>query len=288
MTALRNYYDSKTGTSNLPVMFYEYQATSLNISKGAAGTEGSGSEGSFFVNGAFVNSDGNAVGPSFVSGSWSNGTTPKAYEGNRGAVAVSNGAIMVRKFVNNPANDKPKQSTAPTTTGWNVVGDARDIFGVGVSQLLGGGLMLINESRNVIAENRGTQDESTMRPSSRVCLGNRKNGDAFLVLCFGISVEALVSALILKGYEYLVMFDGSQAFWVRKREGPTRMVVDGAKPDARRGLDPLYSLRITGTEVGWSAGFRPERGMSPSASDMSFWRRGGKDRRTERCFIWTQ
>jgi hypothetical protein len=290
MTNPTNYYDNTK--SKLPVMFYEYRARSLSIAQGVTGPNGSGRDGEFYVNGAFVASDGNAVGPSLVNNNWSNGANPDAYSGkegngNRGAVAVSGGKIMVRRFVNDPANDSPKDPAKPFTTGWNVVGDAKNTFGANVSQLMGGGLMLIDESRNVIAENKGKQDESTMRPSSRVCLGNKKNGDAFLVLCFGVAVDSLVTELLGKDYAYLVLFDGSQAFWVRKREGTTRMVIDGAGPD-RRGPDPLYSLSIGGSEVGWSPGFRPKKADSPGANDFNFWKRGGKDGRTEKCFIWTQ
>jgi hypothetical protein len=129
-----------------------------------------------------------------------------------------------------------------------------------------------------------------MRRSSRVCLGNNENGDAFLVLCFGMSAQELLDAFIKKEkkYKYLVMFDGSQAFWVRKREGLTRMVIDGAGPDSRD-LDPVYSLRVGGSEVGWtySSVFALERPPKPPNGD-NFWKRGGNDGRTEKCFIWTQ
>jgi hypothetical protein len=117
--ALTNYYE--LDLSKRPRGFYEHQITSLSMSKGASGSKGSGEEGAFFVNGAFVNAYGDALGPTLIEGNWSNGESPLAYKGNRGAVAVVGSAIKVRKFINNPVNDTTKNPAKPFETGLNVV-----------------------------------------------------------------------------------------------------------------------------------------------------------------------
>jgi hypothetical protein len=280
-------------TSSFPRTALLYRINSLEILNGAdrGGVPNAGIEGFCCVNGVFATGAA-SVGPTLVKGQQPGvGLKPEvayAKDSYRGAVAITHdNKVMVRRFVNDPSNDKI--NAKGVTTNYGVLGDAEKIFGRGVKHFMGGGLMLINDAKNVIDLNKGDQDRDTLRIASHICLGNDNLGNAYFVICFNLDLRMLVPMLINKGLRYLCCFDGSQAFWVRKRDGLTRMCVDGEaryvgrQPDGKeRNLDPVsYCFKASGAEAGWIPLTPPLVTARPTSLD--FWNRKNA---VERCFVW--
>jgi hypothetical protein len=284
-SAPKNFFSADK--SLFPKTIFEYQIGTFDIK---------GVDGFLCVNGTYINSYSlkNAVGPTLIDNVWNTGAdTQKGYSGNRGAVAVVNGSVKVRRFVNDSANDKVTPTKATSSSGvvktvqkydLGIPGDARKIFGGAVSQLMGGGIMLISDGADVMKLNTGDQDDGTLRNAYRVCVGNNSKGDAFLVLCFGADLAMVVSLLVARGYTHLCSFDGSQAFWVRKRDGVTRMCIDGSRLVLpTRSLDPVsYCLKMSGTDGKWLMEAPTLQSANPG-NNLGFW---GRDGKTEKCFVW--
>lgn len=184
------------------------------------------------TNGSFFYWDKNtgksySAGPVMLKG-FSQTGVDRAYK--RGAVAVFNGGVLVRRLID--------YSKSP------MAADIRWTFlGLMPSAFMGGGFMLIENSvpvsmKDLIGQQiYDPKDGKQLQENNHILIGNRGN-DAYLVIALGLHYSKIVNRL--QDYTQLCLFDGGQAFWARTPE-VTRDGTNYGKPE-----QPYFALGVKG------------------------------------------